>query len=59
MFRELLAHHQETLHECSFGYCFVQLWMWVGIRIWEDCIRVASSDDGQVMPETFRDFEPQ
>jgi hypothetical protein len=39
MFRVLLAHHQEKLHECS--------------------IRVASPDDGQVMPETCRDFEPQ
>jgi hypothetical protein len=25
MFRALLAHHQETLHECSFGDCCVQL----------------------------------
>jgi hypothetical protein len=26
MFRVLLAHHQETLHECSFGdYCVLKL----------------------------------
>jgi hypothetical protein len=72
MFRALLAHHQETPHKCRFvDYC-VQLYMWVGLRIWEDqptstnahnshqsCIRVVSPDDGQVMPETCREFEPE
>ena len=35
MFRALLAHLQEALHERRFGDCCVRLSMWVGLRIWE------------------------
>jgi hypothetical protein len=58
----------------------VQLYMWVGLRIWKDsslpiswdqttsttelnshhcCVRVVPPEDGQVMPETYRDTEHQ
>jgi hypothetical protein len=60
MFRALLAHLQEALYERRFGECCVQLYMWVGLRMWEDtvCVYLVPAEDGQVMPETCRDFEP-
>jgi hypothetical protein len=54
MFRALLAHLQEALHERKFGGYCVRLQMWVGLGMWENCV----PEDGQVMPETCRDFEP-
>jgi hypothetical protein len=44
------------LHERKFGgYCLL-LQMWVGLRM---CVPVVPPEDGQVMPETCRDIEPQ
>jgi hypothetical protein len=37
MFRALLAHFQEELHERRFGDCCVRLYMWAGLGMWEDC----------------------
>jgi hypothetical protein len=47
MFRASLAHPQEALHGRRIGGYYVQLYMWVGLTIW------------QVMPETCRDIEHQ
>jgi hypothetical protein len=63
MFRALLAHLQETLHERRFGDYCVQLQMWVGLRIAHNsnqfCVRLVPPEDGQVMPETCREIEHQ
>jgi hypothetical protein len=77
MFRALLAHLQETLHERRFGDYRMRLLMWGGLRVWEACslptashqttsttahnshqicVCVVPPEDGQVMPETCRDF---
>jgi hypothetical protein len=73
MFRTLLAHHQEALHECRFDdLCAVVKVGWSQDFHHPDtnphlqlhtshqsCIRVASPNDGQVMPETCRDSESE
>jgi hypothetical protein len=73
MYRALLAHLQETLHGRRFGDYCVCLEIWVGLGVWEGwvqpttttahnshqtCVPVVSPEDGQVMPETCRGFEP-
>jgi hypothetical protein len=52
MFRAQLAHLQETLHERN------QPTSTTAHNRHQTYVPVVSLEDGQVMPETFRDFEP-
>jgi hypothetical protein len=54
MFRASLAQLQEALHKSSFGELYMQLQVWA---VPEN--RVVPPEDGQVMPETCRCFEPE
>jgi hypothetical protein len=65
MFRALLAHLQETLHEGRFGdYCDSlptprdQPTSTTARNSHQTCVCVVSPEIGQVIPETCRDSEP-
>jgi hypothetical protein len=73
MFRALLVHLQETLHKRSYGVvCGCRCGLYLGLassqaqptstpahNTYKNCICVLPSEDGQVMPETCRGFEPE
>jgi hypothetical protein len=59
MFWTLLAH-AALVAEGNSNTCHVTHWTGVAVAVsQQSCIRVVSPDDGQVMLETCRDFEPQ
>jgi hypothetical protein len=59
MFRALLLHHQEILHERRFDDYCVQPTSTTAHNNHQKCVRVVPPDEGQVIPETCREFEPQ
>jgi hypothetical protein len=56
MFRALLAHPQEALHGRRIGD---QPTSTTAHNSHQFCVRVVPPEDGQVMPETYRDIEHQ
>jgi hypothetical protein len=55
MFRAIHADLQESLHERRFGNQTTSI---VAHNSHQTCVRVVSPEDGQVISETCRDFEP-